>query len=156
MTSSCWNDLRFSPTAPHGCPLSIPQQELRRRGCPSVRNYFSPFRFQSGYEFCEAGHFPARFTLVNGNAAFGPDVGRWPDLGIPGTRIVPPWGKNIPAIFPGHSRRNSTLKVCGIERYDDLLLPRHRLLAQLPVFASGEHFENIFIVILPKRRVRVL
>ena len=31
-----------------------------------------------------------------------------------------------------------------IDIYDDLLLPGHRLLAQLPVFASGEHFKNIF------------
>ena len=28
------------------------------------------------------------------------------------------------------------------DRYDDLLLPGHRLLAQLPVEASEEHFKN--------------
>ena len=51
--------------------------------------------------------------------------------------------KIIPGIFPGYSRRNSILKLCGIERYDDLLLPGHRLLDQLPIFAPGEHFEFI-------------
>ena len=50
-------------------------------------------------------------------------------------------GKNVPAMFPGCSRRNSMLKVCGIDSYDELLLPGYRLLAQLPVFASGEHFK---------------
>ena len=35
------------------------------------------------------------------------------------------------------------LKICGIDSYDDLLLPGHRLLAQLPVFASGEHIKNV-------------
>ena len=29
---------------------------------------------------------------------------------------------------------------CGIDGYDDLLLPGHRWFAQLQVFASGEHF----------------
>ena len=42
--------------------------------------------------------------------------------------------------MPEYCRRNSMLKVCGIDRYDDLLLLGHRLLAQLLVFASGEHF----------------
>ena len=42
MTSSCSNDLGFSPPAPHSVPLSIPQQELRQwcRNC--VRNFSGP------------------------------------------------------------------------------------------------------------------
>ena len=41
-----------------------------------------------------------------------------------------------------------------IDSYDDLLLPRHRLLTQLPVFASGEHFKNkIFVT---RQKVRYL
>ena len=45
-------------------------------------------------------------------------------------------------------RPNSLLKACAIDSYDDLLLPEVRLLAQLPVFASGEHFmsTNFFII----------
>ena len=31
---------------------------------------------------------------------------------------------------------------CVFDSYDDLLLPDSRLLAQLPVFVSGEHFKN--------------
>ena len=45
------------------------------------------------------------------------------------------------------------LKVYGIVRYDDLLLPRHRLLAQLPVFASGEHLKIYFLASIPSNAV---
>ena len=36
-----------------------------------------------------------------------------------------------------------------INGYDDLLLPGHRLFAQLPVFASGERFKNYFLASIP-------
>ena len=40
--------------------------------------------------------------------------------------------------------------------YDDLLLPGHRLLAQLPLFASGEHFVAASIKIFQQISTRRL
>ena len=37
----------------------------------------------------------------------------------------------------------------SVDSYDDLLLPGHRLFAQLPVFASGERFKNYFLGYIP-------
>ena len=51
----------------------------------------------------------------------------------------------IPPLFHRAYRRQTLLKVCGIDCYDDLLLPGRRFLAQLQVFASGEHFKNNFL-----------
>jgi hypothetical protein len=45
------------------------------------------------------------------------------------------------------------LKVCGIDSYDDLLLPGHRLLAQLPVFASGEHMRTNTKLLMPDVKI---
>ena len=36
-----------------------------------------------------------------------------------------------------------------IDSYDELLLAGHRLLAQVPVFASGGRFKNYFLAFIP-------
>ena len=69
-------------------------------------------------------------------------MGRPLDLVAAGARIVSHTGKNIAALLPRYCRANSMLRVYRIDNYDDLLYPGHRLLAQLPVFASGDHFEK--------------
>ena len=46
----------------------------------------------------------------------------------------------FPHLFPHGFHAFPPLNVCLIDGYDDLLLPGHRLFAQLQVFASGEHF----------------
>ena len=38
---------------------------------------------------------------------------------------------------------------CVFDSYDDILLSDNRLLAQLPVFASGERFKNYFLASIP-------
>ena len=48
---------------------------------------------------------------------------------------------NLPLFYRPY-RLQTLLKVCGIDCYDDLLLPGHRLLAQNPLFASGEQFDD--------------
>ena len=50
--------------------------------------------------------------------------------------------ENNPPLFHRLCRLQTLLKVCGIDCYDDLLLPGHRLLAQNPLFASGERFKK--------------
>ena len=57
--------------------------------------------------------------------------------------------KIFPREFPPGFHAYPALKLCGIARYDDLLLPGHRLLAQLPVFAAGEHFKNTNFASIP-------
>ena len=47
-------------------------------------------------------------------------------------------------------------KVIRIDCWDDLLLPGHRLLAQLVVFGSGEHSKDRIFAIPSKVRVSVL
>ena len=48
--------------------------------------------------------------------------------------------KIIPREFPPGFHAFPPLKVCGIVRYDDLLLPMHRWFAQIAIGASDEHF----------------
>ena len=50
---------------------------------------------------------------------------------------------NLPLIYRLY-HLGALLKVYGIGCYYDLLLPGHRLFAQLPVFASGKHFKKYF------------
>ena len=64
------------------------------------------------------------------------------DLVGPGADICSFKEKNIPPGFPPDSPRNWLLKRCGIDRYDDLLLSGHRLLAQIVLGASGGYFKN--------------
>ena len=66
---------------------------------------------------------------------------RGPPAG-PGSGIVLYREINIGALLARHCHATSLLKVRAIDQYDDLLLPEVRLLAQLPVFASGEHFDD--------------
>ena len=54
-------------------------------------------------------------------------------------------GGNIPPGFPRPKLMGIHQKVSAFERYDDLLLSGHRLLAQIVVFASGEHFQYTFL-----------
>ena len=54
------------------------------------------------------------------------------------------WGKFRKPVGNHRKPMGNARILCLIDSYDDLLLSGHRLLAQLPVFASGEHFENIF------------
>ena len=62
------------------------------------------------------------------------------DLGAPEADFCISWGKNVVPLLYRLKPRNSPLNVCLIDRYDDLLLLGHRLVAQLQVFASGGHF----------------
>ena len=75
-----------------------------------------------------------------GVGAAGRDVGGILDLGNPGARILDIWGKIFPQYFPGLKPMGIHQKVIRIDCYDDLLLPGHRLLAQIALEASVEHF----------------
>ena len=60
----------------------------------------------------------------------------------PGSWICIIRGKNIVPLLYRLKPRSSPRNVCLIDKYDDLLLPGHRFLTQLQVFASGEYFES--------------
>ena len=65
-----------------------------------------------------------------------------------GSRFHETGEKMFPWCFHGLEHRNR----CRIVSYDDLLLPRHRLLAQFAIGASGEHFEHASAVEQSPRR----
>ena len=66
------------------------------------------------------------------------NVGRILDLVRSGASQSESGKKMFPREFPPGFHAFPPLKVCGIVRYNDLLLPGNQLLAQLPVFGSGE------------------
>ena len=67
-------------------------------------------------------------------------MGGFTDLGNMGVIFVESGEKNVGALLAPCWRRLGAWNCLRIDSYDDLLLPGHRLLAQLPVFASGEYF----------------
>ena len=69
-------------------------------------------------------------------------VGRLTDLGDIGAIFNETGKKHVMAMswcFHDPEVRNRLT----IDNHDDLLLVGHRLVAQLPVFASGEHFKKL-------------
>ena len=82
-------------------------------------------------------------------------VGRLTDLGEMGTIFHETAKKCVMAMSWCCHGLEARIRL-RIDSYDDLLLPGHRLLAQLPVFASVEHFENKIFATPPKWRVSVL